>query len=302
MTTTAPPTTAEAAMISLVGSLADNKAALGRALRRLGGERADPRVRRRRGGDGPGRARPRALHLPRAQGARRPTTPRSTRGRRLALLDAGLPDWTAFIAANLLVDGVLTTFVAARAESSPDPDGPARAQDPPGGGLAPRPRRGLGAAAVPLGRRAARRCSSRASQRPGQHASRWGGPAGDPGFARRASTPASSPATRPHQREQVRSRLVELLAREGVSITLPEPVDWSGWDPTGGAGRRERRADLPVLRRGGRRARRPVGRADHHRAVALPRVQLATSRPSARTSTTAREDQAARRSASSEPK
>ena len=31
MTTTAPPTTAEGAMISLVGSLADNKAALGRA-------------------------------------------------------------------------------------------------------------------------------------------------------------------------------------------------------------------------------------------------------------------------------
>jgi hypothetical protein len=29
----------------------------------------------------------------------------------------------------------------------------------------------------------------------------------------------------------VRSWAVELLAREAVSITLPEPVDWSGWDP-----------------------------------------------------------------------
>jgi hypothetical protein len=35
------------------------------------------------------------------------------RGNRLALLDGELPDWTSFIAANLLVDGVLTTFVAA---------------------------------------------------------------------------------------------------------------------------------------------------------------------------------------------
>jgi len=34
-----------------------------------------------------------------------------------------------------------------------------------------------------------------------------------------------------HQREQVRSRVLELFAREGVSITLPEPVDWTGWDP-----------------------------------------------------------------------
>ena len=32
--------------------------------------------------------------------------------KRLALLDDELPDWNAFIAANLLVDGVLTTFVA----------------------------------------------------------------------------------------------------------------------------------------------------------------------------------------------
>src|ERR1700742_5169164 len=38
--------------------------------------------------------------------------------RRLALLDDELPDWNAFIAANLLVDGVLTTFVAACTASS----------------------------------------------------------------------------------------------------------------------------------------------------------------------------------------
>src|SRR3954462_7570826 len=38
-------------------------------------------------------------------------------GRRLALLDAGLQDWTAVIAANVIVDGMLTTFVAATADS-----------------------------------------------------------------------------------------------------------------------------------------------------------------------------------------
>ena len=38
--------------------------------------------------------------------------------RRLALLDDELPDWNAFIAANLLVDGVLTTFVASCLDSS----------------------------------------------------------------------------------------------------------------------------------------------------------------------------------------
>jgi 1,2-phenylacetyl-CoA epoxidase catalytic subunit len=38
--------------------------------------------------------------------------------KRLALLDEELPDWNAFIAANLLVDGVLTTFVASCVDSS----------------------------------------------------------------------------------------------------------------------------------------------------------------------------------------
>ena len=41
--------------------------------------------------------------------------------RRLALLDDELPDWTSFIAANLLVDGVLATFVSACVDSSVAP-------------------------------------------------------------------------------------------------------------------------------------------------------------------------------------
>jgi hypothetical protein len=33
------------------------------------------------------------------------------------------------------------------------------------------------------------------------------------------------------QRDQVRRWLSDLLAAEGVDIDLPEPTDWSGWDP-----------------------------------------------------------------------
>ncbi len=66
--------------------------------------------------------------------------------KRLGLLDDELPDWNAFIAANLLVDGVLTTFVASCVDSSLTPMAAAREEDPPGGGLAPRARRGLGPA------------------------------------------------------------------------------------------------------------------------------------------------------------
>ena len=44
--------------------------------------------------------------------------------------------------------------------------------------------------------------------------------------------------------------------------------------PSAGAGARERRAELPLLRRRHRRARGTVGRADHHLAVALRGLQL----------------------------
>ena len=96
------------------------------------------------------------------------------------------PTGPSFIAANLLVDGVLTTFVAACARQLDRADGPARAQDPPGGGLAPRPRRGVGAAAVPRGRRERDAAASRACARRGSRPARWPGPDDDPGYARRA--------------------------------------------------------------------------------------------------------------------
>src|SRR4029079_11211609 len=41
--------------------------------------------------------------------------------RRLALLDEERPDWASVVAANIVVDGVLTTFVAACVDSSLTP-------------------------------------------------------------------------------------------------------------------------------------------------------------------------------------
>ena len=133
--------------------------------------------------------------------------------KRLALLDDELPDWNAFIAANLLVDGVLTTFVAACVDSQPRADGRAREEDPPGGGLAPRARRGLGAAPVP--RRPARRL-----RRPA---------AGDLGARR----PLDRPRRRPRVRRRARGRRGH--ARPG----LPARADARLAD--GAAGRRGRR-------------------------------------------------------------
>jgi ring-1,2-phenylacetyl-CoA epoxidase subunit PaaC len=221
---------AQACMASLVSSLADNKAALGRryaewaisaptlesavaaaamaqdelgharstypVLKQLGVEAAEEDV----GGD-----------------------------RRLAMLDDELPDWTAFIAANLLVDGVLTTFVAACADSSVTQ-------------LAQRARKILqeeGSHRVHAEAWARRLCRSRGSERDAlverlratwEEAGRWTGPDDDPGY--RAATAQGMVAHSPaQQRDRVRTWLVALLGAEGVTVALDEPADWSAWDP-----------------------------------------------------------------------
>ena len=219
-------------------------------LRRVGGQRADARVRRRRRRDGPGRARPRALDLPGAQGARRRGRRATARRRppRCALLDDELPDWTAFIAANLLVDGVLTTFVAACVDSSLDADGPARAQDPPGGGLAPRARRGVGAAAVPRGGGSATR-SSRACARPGSTPAAGPAPTTTPASARRVEPGMVAPRRRPQQREQ-RARLAGRAARRrGRDDRARRAGRLVALGPRAAPLRAVSAADLPVLRR-----------------------------------------------------
>jgi 1,2-phenylacetyl-CoA epoxidase catalytic subunit len=228
MTTTAPATTAEGTMISLVGSLADNKAALGRAYAdwAVSAPTLESAVAAAAmAQDELGHARStypvlKALGVDDAE---------VDAGRRLALLDAGLQDWTGVIAANVIVDGMLTTFVAATADSTLTQ-------------MAQRARKILqeeGSHRVHGEAWARRLCRSGDAQRglftarlaeAWEHASRWGGPAGDPGYA--AAVDAGLIAhDAAQQREQVRSWAVGLLAREGVSIALPEPADWSGWDP-----------------------------------------------------------------------
>jgi 1,2-phenylacetyl-CoA epoxidase catalytic subunit len=230
---TAPPEAATAAMAGLVASLADNKAALGRryaewavsaptlesavaaaamAQDELGHARSTYPVLKALGADA--------------------SEELSVEGgpHRLALLDDQLPDWTAFIAANLLVDGVLTTFVAACVESSVTQ-------------MAQRARKILqeeGSHRVHAEAWARRLCRSGDASRAAlvarlrdtwEQAGRWTGPAGDPGF--RAALEAGMIARGPaYQREQMRVWLADLLGAEGVDLTLDEPADWSGWDPT----------------------------------------------------------------------
>ena len=216
---------------SLVGSLADNKAALGRryaewAVSAPTLESAVAAAAMAQ--DELGHARS-TYPVLKALGAEPATSGLTAAARRLALLDDELPDWTSFIAANLLVDGVLTTFVAACVDSSVDADGPAREEDPPGGGLAPRARRGVGAAAVPQAPSATP--SSRGCSETWEHAGRWIGPDGDPSLAPRSTPGMLAPRAAAQQRERVRAWLTELLGGEGVSIALDEPTDWSRLGP-----------------------------------------------------------------------
>jgi ring-1,2-phenylacetyl-CoA epoxidase subunit PaaC len=146
----------------------------------------------------------------------------------LPMLAAELPDWPAMIAANLVVDGILTTWMAGARGSSLEP-------------LAQRARKILqeeGAHKVHAEAWARRLCAGadreRLLQRIGEawaQAARWPGPDDDPGYqeALAAGMLAHGPA---EVRGQVRDWLTDLLAREGCVADLPEPADWSGWDET----------------------------------------------------------------------
>jgi ring-1,2-phenylacetyl-CoA epoxidase subunit PaaC len=212
------------AMASLVTSLADNKAALGRryaewAVSAPTLESAVAAAAMAQDELGHARSTYPVLKALGAEAA-------DEGPNRLALLDDELPDWTAFIAANLLIDGVLTTFVAACADSALTP-------------MAQRARKILqeeGSHRVHAEAWAARLC--RGAQRTAlverlqetwEHAGRWAGPDDDPGY-REALAAGMVGRTPADQREQVRAWLVALLAREGVEIALEEPADWSAWD------------------------------------------------------------------------
>jgi 1,2-phenylacetyl-CoA epoxidase catalytic subunit len=228
--TTSTEALATAAMASLVGSLADNKAALARRYAEWGVsaptlESAVAAAAMAQ--DEMGHARS-TYPVLKALGVEAGDEGLEGHGNRLQILDDELPDWMALIAANLLIDGVLTTFVAACVDSSVTQ-------------MAQRARKILqeeGSHRVHAEAWAKRLCRAGGGQRDAlverlrdtwEHAGRWMGPADDPGV-RAAVEAGMLGRDAAAQREQVRSWLAGLLEAEGAAIALGEPSDWSRWD------------------------------------------------------------------------
>jgi 1,2-phenylacetyl-CoA epoxidase catalytic subunit len=149
-------------------------------------------------------------------------------GHPLHIIERELPDWASVIAANLVVDGILTTFVATARNSRIEP-------------LAQRARKILqeeGAHRVHAEAWLKRICRTGGADREllrrridemWAQAARWPGPADEPGYA--AAVTAGMVSDGPAAvRGQVRDWLSELLAGEAAGLTLQDPADWSGWD------------------------------------------------------------------------
>jgi 1,2-phenylacetyl-CoA epoxidase catalytic subunit len=221
---------ANATMTSLVASLADNKAALGRryaewAVSAPTLESAVAAAAMAQ--DELGHAR---STYPVLKGLDAEATEDHPFGgdRRLALLDTELEDWIAAVAANLLVDGVLTTFVASCVDSSVTP-------------MAQRAHKILqeeGSHRIHAEAWAKRLCRSGERERlllvtrlraTWEHAGRWMGPPGDPGVQDALALGMIASDARA-QRELMRQWLRDLLAGEGVGLELDEPTDFSRWD------------------------------------------------------------------------
>jgi ring-1,2-phenylacetyl-CoA epoxidase subunit PaaC len=220
---------ASATMISLVGSLADNKGALGRRY----GEWAvsAPTIESAVAAaamaqDELGHARSTYPVLAKL-GVQRDDDGLDA-GHPLPVIAAELPDWASFIAANLVVDGILTTFVASARNSSIEP-------------LAQRARKILQEEGAHRGHAEAwlrRMCTAGGVDRDlllerieemWAQAARWPGPDDDPGYG--AAVEAGMLSEGPDRvRRRVRDWLGALLDAQGCSASLTEPGDWSGWD------------------------------------------------------------------------
>jgi 1,2-phenylacetyl-CoA epoxidase catalytic subunit len=220
---------ATATMISLIGSLADNKGALGRRY----GEWAvsAPTIESAVAAaamaqDELGHARSTYPVLAKL-GVQREDEGLDA-GHPLPVIEHELPDWASVIAANLVVDGILTTFVASARDSSIEP-------------LAQRARKILqeeGSHRVNAEAWLRRLCRGHGSdsellqRRIGEmwsSASRWPGPGDHPGY--RAAIEQGMVREGPDPvRGRVRDWLVSLLDAEGVAVELTDPADWSGWD------------------------------------------------------------------------
>jgi 1,2-phenylacetyl-CoA epoxidase catalytic subunit len=146
----------------------------------------------------------------------------------MAALETEFPDWASVIAANLVIDGILTTFVAAVRDSSIEP-------------LAQRARKILqeeGAHKVHAEAWVKRICRRggddlelllrRIGEMWGQ-AARWVGPNDHAGY-RQAMTERMIAWTPDQIRAAVRDWLTELLHKEGTGLKLRDDVDWSVWD------------------------------------------------------------------------
>jgi ring-1,2-phenylacetyl-CoA epoxidase subunit PaaC len=212
-------------MISLIGSLADNKSALGRRY----GEWAvsAPTIESAVAAaamaqDELGHARSTYPVLAKL-GVERSDSGLDT-GHPMGVISSELPDWASFIAANLVVDGVLTTFVAGARDSSIEP-------------LAQRARKILqeeGAHKVH-----AEAWARRISRAGGPDmdllvaridemwcaAARWPGPDDDPGYreAMSAGMVGLGPA-------DIRGRVRDWLEPLVPGVSLDEPSDYSDWD------------------------------------------------------------------------
>jgi 1,2-phenylacetyl-CoA epoxidase catalytic subunit len=217
---------ATATMISLIGSLADNKSALGRRY----GEWAvsAPTIESAVAAaamaqDELGHARSTypvlaKLGVERSEGSGLDT------GCSLPVISSELPDWASFIAANLVVDGVLTTFVAGARDSSIEP-------------LAQRARKILqeeGAHKVHAeawSRRIARvggndlQLLVQRVEEMWASAARWPGPDDHPGY--QAAIAAGMVAWSPLA---IRDRVRDWLGPQLDGLSLDEPADWSEWD------------------------------------------------------------------------
>ena len=248
-------TTTQTAMASLVGSLADNKAALGRryaewAVSAPTLESAVAAAAMAQDELGHSRS---TYPVLKALGAEIAT---SVFGgdRRLALLDDELPDWNAFIAANLLVDGVLTTFVAACVDSSSSRWPSARRRSSRRRArTACTARRGPSACA---GATSATR-SSRGCRRPGSTPRAGSAPTTTPAYAAALEAGEVKQTRRPPARADARLADSELLAGRGRRDRAARADVATAGTPSAAGGSH----DLPVLLLARGRARRRSGAA-----------------------------------------
>ncbi len=227
--TGSPADAATATMVSLIGSLADNKSALGRRY----GEWAvsAPTIESAVAAaamaqDELGHARSTYPVLAKL-GVERTDEGLDT-GHPLGVIAAELPDWASVIAANLVVDGILTTWVASARDSSLEP-------------LAQRARKILqeeGAHRVHAEAWLKRICATGGADRElllvriaemWVQAARWPGPADHPGY--RAAISHDMVSEGPEEiRARVRDWLTGRLGAAGAQVALADPEDWSDWD------------------------------------------------------------------------